>query len=445
MINLRGDLFAATASFGGLSLIRLVSSVILTRILYPEAYGIVTMVASVAFMMEMLSDVGIVGMMVRHDRAEDPAFVNTTWTIRLVRGAINAAALFVLAPVIAGLYDTPDLARALRIFSFWFVIYGLESMAFTLALRRRNSRISSYTELAATVVSTLFVIAYSYVNRDWHGMVYGMVLNRALITAASYFFYTSERPRLQFDRDVFQASLGFAKYSMPSSLLTMLVSQFDKLIFLKLFDIHLLGLYGLAGNMAGPINSLVIRITRTVLYPRCAANFRHAPATVRQTYYSENIKLLALILLLPAMLGGASALLVHVLFDHRYAYAAVILQALAVKVMIDALAAPAENVLVATGTPRPVLVSNLLRAGWVVPGTLIGYHFWGFDGFLYATALQTLPSLLYFLWLQQRRQLVIVRYEAMKLVYVAAVYLVTFVVSNQLMSIVTPLRLKAGA
>lgn len=86
----------------------------------------------------------------------------------------------------------------------------------------------------------------------------------------------------------------------------------------------------------------------------------------------------------------------------------------------------------------------MLRAAWVIPGTLLGYHFWGFTGFLYAAALQTVPSLLYFLWLQQRRRLIILRYEGMKLACMAAVYLVTLVVSTQLMAIATPLRLKGG-
>ena len=444
MINLKGDLFATAVSFGGLSLIKLASSVILTRILYPEAYGIVTMVSSIAFMMEMLSDVGIVGLMVRHERADEPAFINTTWTIRLARGLINAAILFVLAPALASLYETPALSDALRIFSVWFVVYALESMSFALAIRRRNARIASYSELVSTVASTLFVIVYSYFHRDWHGMVYGMVVNRALTSAASYLFYRDERPRLQFDRKVFDASMGFAKYSMPSGLLTLLVSQFDKFIFLKLFDIHLLGLYGLAGNIAGPIDSLVTRISRSVLYPRCAENFRREPSTVREKYYSENVKLLMFILFMPAALAGASGFLVHVLYDHRYAYASVILQAFALRGMIGALAGPAENILVATSTPRPVLYGNILRAAWLIPGSLLGFHFWGFEGFLYVATLDMLPALVFYLWLQHRRQLLIAKYEAMKLAFMGVVFLAALGVGSELIRVVHPIHAKGG-
>ncbi|HEX6708117.1 MAG TPA: oligosaccharide flippase family protein [Albitalea sp.] len=442
MINFKGDLFATAVSFAGLAVLKLLSSVILTRLLYPEAYGIITMIASIAYVIEMISDVGVLGLMIRHERADEPVFINTMWTLRLVRGAINAGIVFVLAPLLAGLYEEPALAEALRIFSVWFLIYAFESMSFALAIRRRNARVVSYSELACTVASTLFVIVYSYFRRDWHGMVYGMVVNRALMLVASYGFYRSERPRLQFDRSVFDASMGYAKYVLPSSLLTLLVSQFDKFIFLKLFNIQLLGLYGLAGNIVSPIDSLVMRVSRAVLYPRCAENFRREPSTVREKYYHENVKLLLLILFLPSALAGSARLLVHVLFDPRYAYSAVIVEAFALRGMVAALAGPAENVLVATGTPKPVLLANAMRAVWLLPGSLIANALWGFEGFLYVTALQGLPALAYFLWLQRRRELLIARYEAMKLGYMALVYLATLLVCSQLMAIVPSLTIR---
>jgi O-antigen/teichoic acid export membrane protein len=440
MINVKGELFATAASFGGIAVVKLVSSVVLTRLLYPEAYGIITIVASVAFVMEMLSDVGVVGLMVRHERAHEQRFIDTMWTIRLVRGAVNAAILFAVAPWLAQAYGEPVLTEALRIFSVWFIIFGLESMSFPLAVRRQRTRLVNYTELAATLASTVFVIAVSSIWRDHRGMIFGMLVNRALVSGASWFVYRAERPRPRLDRDVVRTSMGFARYTVPSSLVTLLISQFDKFIFLKLFPIQLLGLYGLAGNIAGPVEALTNRITRSVLFPRCAANFRREPASVRDKYYGENVKLVGLILFLPAAVAGASELIVHVLFDARYAFAWVILQAFALRGTLGALASLAENVLVATGTPRPLLIANLLRASWLVPGCLVGWYFWGFNGFLVAASLETLPGLLFFLWLQHRRGLMIPKYEAMKLAFVGVVFAASLGVSSQLVNVVPGIR-----
>jgi O-antigen/teichoic acid export membrane protein len=440
MINWKGDLFATAFSFAAMAVLRLLSSIVLTRLLYPEAYGIVTMVSSVAFVVEMLSDVGVMRLMVRHERAEDQTFINTMWTIRLARGALNAMIVFLVAPWLAELYGEPALAGALRLFAPWFLLYGLESMSFPLAVRRQRVRWVNYTELLATVGSTIFTIAVSYVWRDHRGMILGMLVNRALMSGASWLFYRSERPRLQFDRSVARESVDTSRYTVPSSIVTLLISQFDKFIFLKLFNMQLLGLYGLAGNIGGPIEGLVNKITRSVLYPRCAAAFRRDPATVRETYYAENAKLMAFILFLPAALAGASEFLVHVLYDARYAYAWVILQAFAVRSVLGALASLAENLIVATDTLQPLLVANVLRALWLVPGCLIGATYWGFTGFLYAAMLETLPGLLFFLWLQYRRGLMIPKYEAMKLAFIGAVFTASLAVSHQLMAVVPSIR-----
>jgi lipopolysaccharide exporter len=443
MVNLKGDLFATAVSFGGIALLKLVSSVVLTRLLYPEAYGIVTMVASVAYVMEMLSDVGVLGLMVRHERADEQRFINTMWTIRLVRGVLNAAVLAMVAPWLAELYGEPALTEALRIFAVWFVIFGMESTSFALAVRRQKARLVNYTELGATVVSTVFVIAASWFWRDHRPMVYGMLVNRAVITVASHFFFRAERPRLQFDRGVARESMGFARYTVPSSLVTLLIGQFDKFVFLKLFTIQLLGLYGLAGNIVGPIDALVSRITRSVLFPRCAATFRREPGTVREHYYADNVKLVVFILFLPAAVAGASEFIVHLLFDRRYEYAGVILQAFALRSMLGAMASLSENVLVATDTPRPLLMGNVLRAVWMVVGCLAGWRLAGFTGVLYAATLEPLPALLFFLWLQHRRGLMIPRYEAMKVAFMGMVFAASLAVSSQLIAVVPTLRAHA--
>jgi lipopolysaccharide exporter len=432
MVNVRGDLFATAASFAGLLVIKLVSSMVLTRLLYPEAYGIVTLVATIAFMFEMVSDVGTAGLMVRHERGDDRAFIDTVWTLRLVRGVINAALLYALAPLLARLYGSPELTEALRIFSAFFVVHGLESLAFLLAVRRRRARLMSYCELAAAAASTAFVITWSYFQRDWHGMVYGMVFNRAFMAVASWFFYREDRPRPRFEREALAASMGFARYTLPSSLVSLASAQFDKLVFLRLFDMQMLGLYGLAAGITGPVDSLVMRISRSVLFPRCADNFRRDPGSVRERYYRDNVKLLMLLLALPAALAGAATFVVQLLYDPRYAYAAVIVHAFALRAMVAALAHPAENLLVATGTPRPALVGNVLRLTWLVCGSLTGYWFAGFAGFLWMAVLSGLPALAYFLWLQHRRGFLIWRYEALKLGYMAAVFLLSWGVSSEL-------------
>ena len=416
-----------------MSVIKVISALILTRLLYPEAYGIVSIVVAIYVMVELSSDIGASAFVIHNKHAEQPQYINTLWSVRLARGCANCVILFVCAPLIASAYETPLLTDAIRICSLASLLHGLESMSFLLAIRRQRARVVSYSELCAAVVSTCFVIGYSYHVRDHTGMIYGMLLHRALLTLTSYFFYRDLRLRLQFDRDVVKSLLGFTKYVMPSSIVTLLSGQFDKIVFLRLFDLHLMGLYGLAGNIGGSIDTFTTDVTRRILFPRAAHAHRTDPAGVRDAYYAQNVKLFSAVIFLPAAVGGAAHFIVEFLFDARYAFAGVMLQALMIQSMLLAFSTPAEQLLAGAGHMRITLIDSILRFAWMVLASLGGYYLFGFPGFLYGYVLNVLPALVFNIWLQHREGLLLPKYELVKAAFAGVVF-VAFVLIGKAMS-----------
>lgn len=434
----KGDLFATTASFGAQTVIRLGSSLILTRVLKPEAYGIVTIVSSIGYVVALLADIAVTVSLVRHEHGDQPQFLNTAWTLRLGRSLLNAILMFAAAPLLAELYHAPQLTVPLRIFSLWFVLEGFESMSFPIAIRRRNSRIIVYSELVANAVTTVFTLVYCYYTRNYMGMVYGMLLNRLLMTVMSYRFYTNLRPRFMVNRAAASELLLYTRYAVPSSFITLVLNQFDKMIFLRLFDLRLLGVFSLAGNIASPIEALIWRISELVLYPRCAHEFRTAPNEFPLRYYTRNTGVFLSVLTLPAVVGGAAQLLIRVLYDPRYSQAGTILQLLMLRASLLALASPAEHMLIASGELQVQLNGNIFRAIFMVAGTVGGFYLAGFIGFVYGIALSGLAPLLYYLWLQQRKGFLTVRYELYKVAFLLATWGLAFLASYLLLGLLPP-------
>jgi O-antigen/teichoic acid export membrane protein len=217
---------------------------------------------------------------------------------------------------------------------------------------------------------------------------------------------------------------------MPSSLITLALSQFDKIVFLRLFDLSMLGVYGLASNIANPIESLITKISQTVLYPRCAHNFRTDQATFSEKYYKENVKLFFSILVVPAAIAGGAHLLISVLYDTRYIQAGTILQAFMLRATLLALASPAEDLLIATGESQVILMGNVYRGVGMFIASLLGYFLFGFLGFIYGIALSGLPPLLYYLALQRRMNFLIPRYETYKIAFVSGVTILAYAAST---------------
>jgi O-antigen/teichoic acid export membrane protein len=439
LFSLHGDLFATTVTFVLLSIIRLGSSLILTRLLQPEAYGIMTILNSIGYVVEMLGDIAVTVSIVRHELGEEPAYLNTAWTLRLLRALFNTALVYGAAPLICSLYRAPELTGPLRVFSLWFLIAGFESMSFPLAIRRKRARVIVYAELAAGALSTLFTVLYCYYTRSFWGMVFGSLLNRLLVTVFSYRFYPDIRPRLQIDRRAASELLRYTRFAMPSSLLTLAISQFDKVVFLRLFDLKLLGVYGLAGNLANPIEGLIQKFSQLVLYPRCAHDYRADPRTFAARYYTENVNIFVSMLILPAVVGGAAQLLIRVLYRAEYAQAGIILQAFMVRAAVLSLASSAEDMLIAAGQLQVQLVGNVLRAIWMVAGSLAGYYLGGFMGFVYGASLSGLAPLGYYLWLQRKKGFLVIRYEVYRTAFVVVVAILAYVASDLLLPL-TPVR-----
>lgn len=436
LINLKGELFSSTFTFGITAVIKLISSLILTRLLNPEAYGIFGILLSFLFMIELMSDVGTAGLLVRHQRGHEARFVHTVWTIRLFRSCLNFCILFFGAPLIAYLYHTPVLTSAFRTLSFWFLIVGAESMSFILAQRDQRARIYNYAEMISSAISTITVICLATVLRNHYALIYGALLQRLLVTIASYFFYRDIGVAIAFDRQAIREQFQFARFVMPSSILTIVLSQYDKFALLKFFNLALLGIYGVAQNMLSPISGVVSHNASVVLYARCSEYFRSNRQTARARYYRENHRLMLVGVLLPGLLAGFSQLIVTVLYDSRYAMAGPILMVLGLSALIIAFQNASENLLLAAGLTHTKLVANIVRFVSIIPATLIGCYFFGLFGFLWFNLGANVLILSYLYVIQRKHNLLNLASEVERLGIAVIVFLLSWGASHLLLMLV---------
>jgi len=435
-LNLKGELFSSTFTYGVTALIKLSSSLILTRLLAPQAYGIFGILLSIVYIVNLVSDVGTYAFVIRHPRGGEAKFIHAVWTIRFLRCVLNFSVVFLGAPIIAAIYSTPVLTNALRIFSFQFLIAGFESMSFILAQRDQKARISNYADMISNAVMTVFVIVVASILRSYLALIYGVLLQQTLITIGSHFFYRKIGIRFAYDREVAAEQFRFAGFVLPSSLLTMVLSQYDKLILLKLFNLTLVGVYSVAGNMLGPITGVIVHNARVVLYARCSAYFRSDRATARVRYYDENQRLLMVAVILPAIVAGFAQLFISTLYDRRYAMAGSILTVMGLGAVMSAFQASSENLLVASGRTHMVLLGNVVRLFTVIPASILGYYLFGFYGFLWFGQGATVALVIYFFRQQRRYDLLDLSKELRLLGLAALVFALCFTVSHLLLAFV---------
>ena len=76
---------------------QLLRSLVLTRLLSNFDFGVMTMITVVLQGLQMCSDVGVTPNVVRHERGLEERFLQTAWTVSIIRGAILWLACCALA------------------------------------------------------------------------------------------------------------------------------------------------------------------------------------------------------------------------------------------------------------------------------------------------------------------------------------------------------------
>ena len=143
--------------FGTSYAIRLLSTLILTRLLAPEVFGLMSLAWVFLTALAMLSDVGTVPSVIRSPRGDDPDFLDTAWSVQAVRGFCLGILVLLLAWPVSRLYDEPQLFPILCAVSVLPVLQGLGSIS--VATCRSHSAycvaMRTLTTITFSVVCTL--------------------------------------------------------------------------------------------------------------------------------------------------------------------------------------------------------------------------------------------------------------------------------------------------
>ena len=111
---LKGTYFVI--AFYGLALaLRMVSSVVLTKLYAPEMFGLMTLITTVIVGLTLFSHIGLEDSIISNPRGDDEAFINTAWTIQVLCGVGVWLVTILLAWPVAHFYGQPSLILLLPV------------------------------------------------------------------------------------------------------------------------------------------------------------------------------------------------------------------------------------------------------------------------------------------------------------------------------------------
>jgi O-antigen/teichoic acid export membrane protein len=381
-------------SMGGFAIgqiIRFGANLILTRLLFPESFGLYALVTTFILGLQMFADIGTGPAIVHSPHGDDERFLNTVWTLQTLRGGVLTIAYLLIAKPVAYFYHQPILATMIMVGGLAALIEGFTATSVYVAQRHLRPQWQSVLDLTAQIANLATILTLALVFRGyfqthhlaaaWTSVAGGLVSDSVRVFV-SHKIVPGIRHRFMLDREARRTLVRFSRFTFLSTLLMYAASQADRLILGKKIPLALLGVYGVAVALASIPPQAIVRIGGSVLFP-AFSRLVHRP-DFRKAYLKARY---------PMMLAGGATIsgliacgpaLIRVLYDRRYQEAGWTLQFLAVASWFQILESINNPALLALGRFGWQVVNNLSKLTSFVVLVPLGFRFGGFTGMLIA-------------------------------------------------------------
>lgn len=263
---IRGSVWTL-AGYGASQILRFGNNLILARLLVPEYFGLMSLVNVFIIGLHLFSDIGLGPSIIQNKRGDDPDFLNTVWTMQIIRSVFLWLASVLIAWPISKFYNEPKLLLLIPVVGLSTLISGFGSTApFTLNRHIVLGKLAIF-ELGGQVISTIVMIVWAWFNPTVWALVMGGLISDLIKTVWSHRLMPGHRNRFAWNREATKNIVSFGRWIFLSTALTFLASQADRLILGKLLSFKLLGVYGIAFGLADIPRQVILALSGKVIFP----------------------------------------------------------------------------------------------------------------------------------------------------------------------------------
>ena len=380
---LRGS-FWSIAGYGVSQSLRLISNLVLTRLLMPEAFGLMAIVSVFIQGLAMLSDLGTEAAIVQNKDGQDEKFLCTAWTIQVVRGFL----LFVIACLIAWpvsvLYEQPILFPMVAVTGLSTLITGFQTTAISVYQRNLWFYRPFLVQLITSLLNLAIVVALSFWLRNVWALVIGTVISSVITTVAGYAILPGIKHRFQIDRTAASHIIKFGKWLFLASAATFLASRADRLFLGKMIPLESLGLYSIAAMIADLPAAIALMLSAKVFFP-AFSELRSDDDRFIAAYGRVQTTWLTTILLMTTALVLICGPAVTTLYDERYWSLIPVLRVLLFGTFFGAITKLSNSVLLAKGHSFSSGLKSMINLVVTPFAIWVGFQSFGLVGVAAAT------------------------------------------------------------
>lgn len=362
-----------------------ISSMVLARLLTPEAFGVVATLNMVIAFAEIFTDAGFQRYIIQHEftsASDQDKSVNVAFWSNMLMSFIIWGFIVAFNKQLAELVGSPGLGKVLVISCTSIPLAAFSSIQMALFRRGLDFKTLFWRRLAIVIVPLFVTIPLAIWLRSYWALVIGTIVTNS-VNALLLTIKSSWRPRLYYSFKRLKEMLSFCSWSIVDSIMIWATSYIDIFFISRALDAYYLGLYRTSITTVGQFTSLITASILPVIMPALSRLQSDIPE-MRKTLLT--FQKYTGVLLLPLGFGifVFSDMITMIMLGSQWHEASTFIGLWALMEVITVIFARfCSNVYPAIGKPRLSVVVQLSHLLVLVPAVIISGQY-GFSA-LYVT------------------------------------------------------------
>lgn len=353
----------------------LLFSLILARLLGPEAYGIIAQAGIYIAFTTLLLDQGLTAALISRNRV-DRASVGAAATVNIGLAVLFAVGTVAVAPLLAGFFATPELNLVLQVLGAGLVLKALAVVPRMLLMRRMSFRAIAIADIAGSAAGGVAGIVAVLLGSGYWALVLQLLVSD--LVAALLLVIAARPPLPNFRFASLRGDAGFSVRVFFGNLVSFASRNTDSILIGRYFGANDLAFYSLAYRVLLTPVQMIGQVVTRVLFPaiaRSKSNLSHVGTLIIRS--TGTISLISFPLM--ALIAVSAPDTVLIFLGSAWLPAVGVLQVLAITGARQAVTAVNAPVLLGLGLSRTHLWFNLGAATTQIAGMVAGLP-WGYFG-----------------------------------------------------------------
>jgi O-antigen/teichoic acid export membrane protein len=323
---------------------RLISNLIMARLLFPEAFGVVAAALVLITGLSLMSHFGVDTVIIQSSRGDREDFLRSAWIFLLLRGVLLWLILCALCATlgipwvhslipVGSVYADASFPIITAVLGTSLILEEAKSTALFLNARLLNFGPIVTIDIACRLLSTVVTCTWAFLAPSVWAIVAGVLVGNALRMVLSHLVAPGPRMAFRWEKEHFQEIIRFGKWIAVSTIGSF-VSQTDVIFLGILLPGPMLGIYVIAKVLVDTVEGLLERLNSALALPILSEIARKKPEDIRDRYYRFRLPIELAAAFFSGVLFASADFVVHFLYDPRYAQAGLMVQLLAIGLAI---------------------------------------------------------------------------------------------------------------